>query len=524
MKIPFLYGIFLLIEKIPMCYYKTVMRYFLLSIYVFSLCTVVMDTALANDDFYTYTVNNDVNTTIYLSQDTKLINHSIINSPIETMGYNLDVYNYGTINGMVGPSTGFIRQYVSSDDTLNKINVDSGSDFYIYISNLSNVNLGDIKNLGDAEFNITNSVIVIDNFEDWQNWSANVKLDSTDTLIILNPDTIISGQQINHVTTPIEIKVKDLDKYYKIKLSHDTGVFLINVTRETDYVKDLNDERGELLEKIRNANPDDSLLYALDNATSTEELVNIMNASYRFNSSVLLKPIKTINHFMMLDNALYHDSLYGNMSGFYLFADKTNDYGFDINIDGKYNFLYLSAGFNLHNFNYKDNLNDFTGWMYGFNLKAKTYIDSFWVNGLLNLSFTRFNVDDVVYNDEIKNNPVGCSGYGILDVGYDYHIISDFVISPFIGVFVEHNSVLNVNDSDYNIRGGGNVKYSFATDNIKYVYSGKGGVYENRNVFAGIGVGFISEIDNAGVSVDCDFLKTEEEKGYKISVSGHISF
>ncbi len=491
----------------------------------FVICITILSLSNGYADDY-YVSQNSFEENINLSDDMVIKNYGNINN-IYTNGYNLHIYNYGSIGIIHNPEgIAYVQQCIPNNNALNKINLDGGN-FGVEIDNLDEVSLNTLKYIldgVDGAITVTNSSIVIDNFEDWQNWDANIKLDNTDTLVILNPDTVTPGQAINHVNGPIRIIVKDLDKYYKTELSQEVGAVLIDVIRETDYTKEFKDERGELLDKLRSYNPNDSLLVALDSATSSEALHYIMDSSYHFNSNILLKPVKTVTNFMLSDNNITDDVLYAGISGFYIFADNTDDYGIHLYMGGKYNDSYFGAGFDLHSFHYKDLINDFGGWMYGFNVNSKMYFDNLWIDGLLGISFVNFNVDDVLYKDTTKNNPMGFLWYGTFDIGYDYSVISDFVLSPFVGVFGTQYLVLNIDDKDCNIRGGMGAKYSFVTDNVKYVYSGKIGVADNKDVFGGLSVGFISEIDKAGVTVECDFLKTENEKGYKISVNGHLAF
>ncbi len=343
-------------------------------------------------------------------------------------------------------------------------------------------------------------------------------------MIVTNPDSVQSGQVINHVKGPIRIIVKDLDRTYKVELSKVADVYFINITREVDYIKDLKDERGVLLQAIRNANPNDRLLLALDRASTLEELEYILASSYRFNPSVLMKPIKTLNGFTLMNMMQSENTIYSGLSGVYIIADKTNAYGLDININGKYEGVHLSAGFSIKNFEYKDDFNDFDGQIYGFNLKAKTYFDDFWVKGHIGASIVKFHTDDMLYDNSIKNSPIGFSGYGAVNLGYDYQLYKDFILSPFVGTSLDLYRIFDINDTDYGVHGGSNIEYSFVTDNIRYEYKGTSAITVNGDLYGALNVGFISEVDNAGVSIGFDVLKTKDETGYKISVNGNIAF
>lgn len=476
------------------------------------VCCFMTSAVAARVAFCDVRIRHDVSDGVYigpLTDNTILENYGIIDSDIYANDNLLDVYNYGTINGIIHTDIGFINQYVDSVDALHKVTVDNGVDLYIVIDGVDNINLTDMINMGDAaNFNITHSSIVINDFADWQNWNQIVNLDATDTLIISDSSTIVSNTVINHVNARVPIQTPDLDSNFRVELSNNSGSWVINIVNNENNVGSSNDPA----------------INALNNARSGSAINRIKRLSYHFNPSVLMNPIKTINKFTMSNILEYKSSLYSGLSGFYLVADKTDAYGFDLNFKGKYNNVYLSANFNFHDFNYRDDYNDFDGLMYGFNIGAKTDFDNFWLDGVAGLSLIDFDADNISHKGKNKYDPMGVAGYAKIDVGHNYDILPDLIVSPFIGASVATYKLYDIYDTDYNLRGGGKVKYSFVTDNIRYEYSGAGTISVNGDLYGAVKVGFISEIDGAGVSLGFDVLKTKEETGYKISVNGNITF
>ena len=475
-------------------------------LFVFSSCFITVATAV-NGALCEAIINvnaNEIRSDIsQLTQKTTLYNYGTITSDIATDGYNFDVYNYGTINGVIYNDGGLVKQHIESADAMKSITVDDSDCLYISISGVNNIGLTNLITLGNAaEYKIVSSSIVIDNLQTWNDWNQSVKLDGTDTLIFSDPSVVQSGDVIKHISETLDVSVQGLDPASVPALSQSYGAWIINFV----------------------PNPNYPLSNVLSSVSSSEDKSRIKRLSYHFNPSVLMNPIKTMNKFMMSNILSYKNSLYSGFSGSYIMSDKTDAYGFDLNVKGQYNDIYLSAGFNFHDFSYQDDYNDFDGLMYGFNIGAKTYFDNLWFDGTLGLSFVDFDADNILYNNETRNNPFGFGWYGTINFGYDYVVMPDLTVSPFVGTSVATYHVYSIDDTDYYVRGGGKVEYSFVTDNIKYEYSGIGAISVNGDLYGVVKVGFVSEIDNAGLALGFDVLKTDEETGYKISVSGNISF
>lgn len=463
--------------------------------------TAVMD-AFCDPVIVTINPGDPYDSITNLTQETKLYNYSTINSDIQTNGLDLDVYNYGTINGTIYTDVGFVIQHIDSAGAINKINVDNVGDLYVHIDGAQNINLTDIIALGDsAEFKITNSSILVDDLETWNTWTQTLEFEGINRLIVSDVNSIQNNAIVEHGADGLTIEVPGLDPDLRVELSNNAGTWYVNIVNNSNYG-----------------------INALNNANSTRAINRIKRLSYHFNPSVLMKPVKTINKFIMSDSPVYKNSLYGGLSGFYVAADKTDAYGFGLKFKGKYNNVYLSADFNFHDFDYKDSYNDFNGLMYGVNVGAKTDFDKLWIDGNIGLSLIDFDANNISHNGKNKYDPMGVVGHGKLDAGYNYTVSPDLTVSPFIGASVATYKIYDIYDTDCDVRGGGKFEYSFVTDNIRYEYSGTASISVNGDLYGALKVGFMSEIDNAGISFGFDVLRTDEEIGYKMSVNGTIAF
>ena len=189
---------------------------------VFICCFVVSITAGLDAFCDPITINpgDSYDSITNLTQETELRNYSTINSDIQTNGWDFDVYNYGTINGTVYTDGGFVRQHIDSGDAIHKITVDDTDNLYVHIDSAQNINLTDIIGLGNgAEFKITNSSILLDDFADWNNWTQKVKFEGTNHLIVSDATSIQNNTPVKDGASGLEINVLGLDPDFEVRLS-----------------------------------------------------------------------------------------------------------------------------------------------------------------------------------------------------------------------------------------------------------------------------------------------------------------
>ena len=405
------------------------------------------------------------------------------------------------------------------------ISIDTyGSKQVAHINNVNNINLSEIKEISADEFVISNSSVVINNFSDWQDWNTTVSLDPIVTLYINNLDNSVSGEKVKHLTltNKSNVTIQDTNNLYRTSLdkAEDNSVFL-KLVRETNYEKVFkNDSRGKFLENIRANNQNDKMLAVMDRASTMHEINSIMNSSYHFNPMVLMNPVKTINRSMLLSMQDFNSGADVD----FILSSKLNNYGGHVYLSDKYDDLSVKIGINLNSFSYSDNTNEFDGFSYGIDLRAKQYFEKIWIDGLLGLNRINFNADNIYVNGNISSNPNGMSGYARFNLGYDYTKISEIIISPFVGFIFQRSSVMDFADADINLHTGIIAKYDFITDGIKYEYGANLSMDEKAYCNFGVNAGFVSVMDNAGAFIMINTFKDEFATNYKFSLNAKILF
>ncbi len=395
------------------------------------------------------------------------------------------------------------------------------------IKDCDNISINDITSLTANTFQISNSTIVIDNFSDWQNWTATDVELSNVTLQLGDIENVPQNIKLEHVSdaSSVVVTAKNQSSLYKTDLKALYDDVFLSWVRETNYVQvfDDTDTRGDFVENIRANHPDDKMIVALDGANTESEINSLMNSSYHFNPMILMNPIKTINRATLMDTEFNTDNVGANVD--YIISNKMTDFSGHVYLGGKYNNSYLNIGINVNKFSYKDSLNEFDGFAYGLDLRARQYLYDFWIDGLIGFNRALFDADDVYQNETTSHNPKGISEYARINIGYDFTKFADFVISPFVGVIFQRSEIMNMSDTDTNLLIGTNAKYNFVLDGIKYEYVVSIASDENINWYISGKVGFTSIVDSVGASIAVNALKDEFDNiNYKLSLNAKLQF
>ena len=441
---------------------------------------------------------------IDITEPTTIENYGTIKGNMVADAGNVSINNMGTIEGVVTAPQ--ITWIINSEVGINHSFIFNSQNFSVIVDNIApglnfdhRINFNQLSSLENVNsFSIINSAIFIDDYTDWQNWVADVSLSGV-TLIINNPETIVSGQVINHVNNRTDIAA--------VMLNDPEHLYLVDIVGQNEVVLNIT-------QNIQNN------LVPLNLPVNTTNTQN----TYRFNPSILMHPMRVINNFTLIDDLFANSESGVGIKPFYIMSDDTNSTGTKLYLNGKYDDLSYSFAFHFNHFNYINEFNDFSGFVYGGDANIKKYIDNFWVKGFGGDSIISFRTDSIFVEGNTKNNPTGYYVYGGIDGGYDYNVSENIIIVPLIGATFEQFGVTNFSDNDLNVRIGGNAKYRFDVDGIKYEYSLSGLVNTNCDLIGMAKIGFISVADKVGVNLGMDAIKSKDYTAYKISINGKLVF
>lgn len=469
---------------------------------------------------------------ITMSEPIYLYNHGRIDGTINTNGNTLVVYNSGVLDGGINPGGGLVRQFITSASEITNIGMPVGQKPVVVIENYDNFDFSNIQSISAQSFVINESSVVVDNFSDWQMCPENIELGGNIYLIINDAESVQSGELIKYTKsdTSIIVEIPGLDRMYKPELKVSNGGIVLNIVRETDYSAIFDDgdseedKRDSALEMIRDNKPNDKLLKALDAANNIDEMRRLENLSYRFNHGILLRPVKTITKFSLNDLIKSESDSGVGIIPYYIMSDKMDTVGARIYAGYEHDNIYFYAGVNLNKFEYGDNLNDFSGWYYGFDIQSRQTFDKLWFNEILGISLTDFKADYITTDGRVENNPLSLSWYADVAAGYDFEIDSDIMLTPIIGFSYQPYKVADFSETDSYAHIGADIKYFFVVDGVKYEYSAMAAYGTNGDLMANFKVGFTSVIDEAGMSLNAAVLKDDFDYHYKISLNAKVLF
>ena len=274
-------------------------------------------------------IENNANVSALSNSDIKingpmfLYNDGNITGQIDTNGWNLFLYNSGVISGGITTENGGnVVQIIRSKSELTNICVVGNDSYIVKIDGYKNLDFNDIKDITASSFVIKNSSIVINSLQEWNNWGKEVEFEEWASLIIGASNSNTSGQTTNNSSDQItdnvdntstttnvsgienlQIQVNDIDNLHAVQITQSGQEIVVNTERVTDYNlifnNDTENNSSDVLEIIRNENPDDRLIRALDNAPDLAHMNNIKRHSSRFNHKILLSATKVINKFSL---------------------------------------------------------------------------------------------------------------------------------------------------------------------------------------------------------------------------------
>ena len=450
-------------------------------------------------------------------------NFGTISGSIDANDNSFFIYNTGTISGNIITNHGeIVTQIINSGADRTDFSINPANFRVEVETDSTDINLDNIRSLDAGKFVIKDSRIVMNDFTDWKNWDKDVDIEGVVYLIITDAKTVHNGDVVTHAVSGdvVNVEILGLDGLYRANLDWVGGQWVINNVRETDYDK----IESSVLEKIRGGNSGTKLLNALDTATNWQEINRIKNLSYQFNHRILLRPVKMINNFTLIDMINDETDSGAGISASYVFSNSIKNYGGRICVGKRYENIYFNAGLTLNTFSYGDSLNEFSGLTYGIDIKSKQNFDKFWFREVLGASLIKFHAKYVTDENEIKSNPLGFSLFGAIDTGYDFNVYENIVVAPIAGLGWQSAKVADADETDFYARGGGAVKYSFVTDGIKYEYALESSIGNNANFSTSIKAGFWSVVDEAGVVLDATIFKDEFDWRYKFGLTGKILF
>ncbi|MDL2296163.1 hypothetical protein LJC18_05170 [Lachnospiraceae bacterium OttesenSCG-928-E19] len=497
--------------------------------------TVVIDSVLGGRkyeiDYNFITTTNAIIEVGYININKTVTAHNqgVITSEIRLCD-TCDFYirNSGTVTGQIYAGTGSeIIQIINNSNDINRIRV-AGSSFSILVNNNDVVSLSDVMKISSGANKITfdNASLVMTNAYNIIPDNISTKPDpkieviGNVTISINNLNNMNGVLLLSNVIGDGNIKIMapDLDKLYRADTIFKNGNVYLDVNRETDYSRLIDPTRGNFINSLRQIDPMNPTIVAMDSAASVGGIYDVANKSVMLNPIKLNDPIKMYNRFETGGAKPIIAPLISGVETNVIVGADTTMYSARGTLAYNFGDLKTSVSVYAGAFDYDDNLNEFSGNFYGGNLRA-FYNDKFmWIDTTLGLTYANYKTGVIFDGKNATQNPDGISVYGVSDFGIKFDIDDEYYVSPFVGVLGEYDHVLNDSEMDYAGRAGMVAGFNSEIMGIKNDYQLFGTIQSNNVQSIGARFNFLSVVDGAGGSVSYALINNDYGINHKFAI------
>jgi hypothetical protein len=480
-------------------------------------------------DLYEIESYEDYTLPIIVDTDSAIItNHGTLSGDVTlNTGYTITIQNYGNVSGnfYCGSNCIYITQEISGNGDVRLIPKLSGHVVSAYNDNIHTINMADLINvainaheihLGNGTFNVgTNSPL----------FPRDIIISDDGVVFVI---TDISGDLSqplvsNIVNSNVIMQTRfssDIDNMFNPSYDWRDGALYVVVVRETNYSVVFGGVLGDYLDSVREKNPDDKLLMALDAAKSRNEMTNILSRSVRTNPINLMNPIISLN-----SHDLIKYTPGSVITPFYLYSNSFSVVGANINISGKISdTLSGNIGFIGGAINYSDDMDDFSGTLYGGNIGVQSIDDKYYINTYGKFVYARFDDLDVFNDETVIHNPDGFGMDLVSDFGLVYRVYDNVDFIPFVGSRVDYVSVVSENKMDFNLRIGVRAEKSDTSDGNNYAIGGKFIMQTDGAIYGGLYMDMLSVADGVGGGFEVGALYDDMGFSFRFGLNGKIVF
>ncbi|MFQ6760580.1 MAG: autotransporter domain-containing protein [Alphaproteobacteria bacterium] len=255
-----------------------------------------------------------------------------------------------------------------------------------------------------------------------------------------------------------------------------------------------------------------------------QEQIRIVTMGVQNNPRMLLRPMSMINNTELVSMYDFSDELFLSIAPEYYTGPDFGGLGLRLNsgmgVMGK-----LSVGVSgyVYRGDFENSVSGFKSDIYGGNVRLHyTFDENLFLRGVGGFSFANIKCDDVVDGGGVVSNPHAFGVYGGADFGAKFNFESGLMLSPFVGVGVTDETIVDVTQNDFFVRVGNDVGFKYFMDGVSYNYFLRTGINSNGYLDASIGIGVWTVADKIGGGVSVGAMDTES--GWTAKVSGNIRF
>ena len=256
-----------------------------------------------------------------------------------------------------------------------------------------------------------------------------------------------------------------------------------------------------------------------------QEQILIATTGVQNNPRMLLRPMSMVNQTELVSMYDFSDELFLSVVPEYYTGRDFGGLGLRLNsgmgVIGK-----LSVGVSgyVYRGDFENSVSGFKSDIYGGNVRLHYAFDeNLFLRSVGGFSFANIKCDDVVDSGGgVVDNPHAFGVYGGADFGAKFNFESGLILSPFVGIGVTNETVVDENQNDLFFRFGNDVGFKYFMDGMSYNYFLRTGINSNGYLDASVGIGIWTAADKIGGGVSIG--ATDTEFGWTAKVSGNIRF
>ena len=435
----------------------------------------------------------------------------------------------GSFNGTVSLQEGArLTQLISKDEDIIAPNF-GDTPFGVLVDGADNLSLDKIVDAtaGAASIKLHGGTFVVDDVAAVR--SATVILSGHITIFLSHAADLIDAVLFTNAygDGDIYLYADDLGPLHGLHAYVDTptGRVMVSRVRILDYSQIFDDARGDFLNDLREYNPADKLLRAMDAANTLDELNSIIRRSVRLNPINLMRPVRMLN--LAVQNATPFD---GDTSGMFaaplilsggdmeIYAVRGGVHG---RVDESLSLAVTAYGAMVE---YEDDINEFYTGVVGANIAAHYDADVVFLRGLLGLTVASFDAGPIFDGRAVHFNPMGVSGYGFSDLGHRFDFSRGFYVSPFAGLGFLREYLLDATRDRNFARVGMDAGVKLDYGDLIYDYAMRVTGTTASSVAVDLRMSAWSPFDAAGGDFSVGIVRDGDMRAYSFSVGARFQF
>ncbi|MDE6570961.1 MAG: hypothetical protein K2L95_01950 [Alphaproteobacteria bacterium] len=447
-------------------------------------------------------------------------------------GTHLYVRNSGVVDGTFYLGDGAqITQVIRNESDITYLDIDAG--FTVLVTGDAGLEFSDILRVGYfADRVILNNTSITLSHPAagpslWRRRGPQIQLVGTVTVRIDDVMANDGAMLLGNVDGDGAVLVQSgaLHPMYAAQTYRASGNIYMRVVRETDYRKFLDGDIGVYINEYRAVYPDDPMVTALDGATNMTQLHKLMADCARINPLVLMRPVRRLGLMAMDDvDAPGPSGISVAARPFWVLSGDGDMGGTNVSVRFRRPDMFAIANLYAGTLNYSDYLNDFSGIVFGGNMRAHMDLDTFFVDIAGGVGGGIFDINDVWSGHSVVDEPFGVAAHGRADAGMRFNIGNAAYISPFVGMGIDHAWILDSSDGEMFVRTGSEFGIGYELDGLWYDYGMRAIVDTTGAIMAGVRVGAWSKWDNAGGDLGVMIRHDDIATSWQISATARVGF